>query len=223
MDKTHENLKDLIEHEVLNFLRIRHHTEKPHISVISPVPVNLWQPELCEKFWGDIEVEEDEDEGDDEDISAYRHPGFIFGVDLLNAKVERGLIDVEFSFYVRTGYDYDDESKWDESSYARIRMGAAISSSSITYRITVSSPPQPESYSKEVVQDKEGCVITSFLVVPIECTKLANPVNNLLNQYEKQIFNRLAVTALPEGMAYTKNTLYFVSARAAPQSRGSSI
>jgi superfamily II DNA/RNA helicase len=204
MDKTHDNLKDLIEHEVLNFLRTRHHAEKPHVSVISPVPVNLWQPELCEKFGGDIEVEEDEDEGEDEDMFVYRYPGYIFGVDLLNAKVERGLIDVEFNFYVRTKYDYDDESKWDKSSYARIRIGAAISSSSITYRITASQLAQPEGYSKEVVQDKEGCVITSFLVVPIECTKLADLVNNPLKQYEKQIFNRLAATALPEGKVDTK-------------------
>ena len=204
MDKTHENLKDLIKYEVLDYLRTRHHVEKPHISVISPVPVNLWQPELCEKFGGDIEVEEDEDEGEDEDMFAYRYPSYIFGVDLLNAKVERGLIDVEFSFYVRTKYDYDDESKWDDSSYARIRMGAAISSSSITYRITASSLAQPEGYSKEVTRDEEGCVITSFLVVPIECTKLADLVNNPLKQYEKQIFNRLAVTALPGGKVDTK-------------------
>ena len=218
MDKTHENLKDLIEREVLNFLRTSHHAEKPHISVISPVPVNLWQPGLCEKFGGDIEVEEDEDEGEDEDVFVYRYPGYIFGVDLLNAKVERGLIDVEFSFYVRTKYDYDDESKWDESSYARIHMGAAISSSRITYRITAGPPAQPEGYSKEVTRDEEGCVITSFLVVPIECTKLADLVNNPLKQYEKQIFNRLAVTALPEGKVDTKKLILCIGAGSATES-----
>jgi superfamily II DNA/RNA helicase len=211
-------LEDLINYEILDFLRTRHHVEKPHISVISPVPVNLWQPELCKKFRGDIEVEEDEDEGEDEDIFAYRYPGYIFGVDLLNAELGSGLVDTEFSFYVRTKYDYDDESKWDNSSYAHIRIGAAISSSDITYRITAGSVSQPESYSKEVARSKEGCVVTSFLVVPVECAKLAGIVNNL-KQYEKQIFNRLAVTALPEGAAYKEeHTMLCIGADSATES-----
>jgi len=213
-------LEDLINYEVLDFLRTRHHVEKPHISVISPAPVNIWQSKLCEKSGGDIEVvEEDEDEGEDEDIFAYRYPGYIFGVDLLNAEVGSGLVDAEFGFYVRTKYDYDDESKWDDSSYAHIRMGAAISSNSITYRITASSVSEPESYSKEVAQSREGCVVTSFLVVPVECAKLADLANNPLKQYEKQIFNRLAVTALPEGAAYKKeHTMLCIGAGSATES-----
>lgn len=110
--------------ESIDFIKNRHHPEKPHISVLSPP-----HPKDYSLIWRDLrlkrtydEVEEDEDEviEDLEELLRARAPGWIFGSDFkMREDEEPWAAEVSFGFYVRVKPDFDEERMWDESAYAR--------------------------------------------------------------------------------------------------------
>ncbi|MEM2188917.1 MAG: DEAD/DEAH box helicase [Nitrososphaerota archaeon] len=117
------NLEQVVQRSI-EFIRNRHHPEKPHISVLAPPhPRDYWliwrRPAGFEGAYDEI-GDEDEILEDLEEALRSRSPGWIFGSDFELEEGEGGWrAEVRFSFYVRVKPDFDNEHLWDESAYTR--------------------------------------------------------------------------------------------------------
>ncbi|MEM1847496.1 MAG: DEAD/DEAH box helicase [Acidilobaceae archaeon] len=110
----------------IDFIKSRHHPEKPHIAVLSPPHPRdyrlIWKvPAKIREEYDELEEDEDEVLEDLEESLRSRWPGWIFGADF---NLEEGSrpwnAEVEFSFYIRTKPDFDYERNWDDSAYTQV-------------------------------------------------------------------------------------------------------
>lgn len=127
--------------ETIDYMRVRHHPEKPHISTIAPplgsIYRKLWSRCLPRHRAGTYTTEVEEGQEEEEDVigqlAQSKYPGFVFGaiVDADDSTAAMGVssgstgiphVKVAFEFYLRNGPDFDDSSKWDESAYSKARI-----------------------------------------------------------------------------------------------------
>ncbi|MEM2425192.1 MAG: DEAD/DEAH box helicase [Candidatus Bathyarchaeia archaeon] len=113
----------------INYLKNRHHPEKPHISLVGPPHLHdyhmIWRlPKSAERHYDILEESEDELLEEFEESLKTRWPGWIFGSDfeLEEEGGESWCADVRFNFYVRIKPDFDDEQRWDDSAYTHVRI-----------------------------------------------------------------------------------------------------
>jgi len=142
----------------VNFLRCRHHPEKPHVSVLSPP-----HPSDYHLIWGapkkvlkhDI-LEEDEEEllEDVEEALRSRYAGWIMGADFEVAG-NAGEAQARYDFYVRVEPDYDDRKKWDDSAYTRVQLMLDYyrSPQSAKARATIRLEGEEETFEQQVNVD----------------------------------------------------------------------
>jgi len=108
----------------INFLRVKHHPEKPHISALSPLYPRdywlIWEGARPKKY-DEEEAYEDEALEDIEESLRSKPSGWVMGADF-RMEEEVGSARACFTFYVRLRPDYDDECKWDESAYAKVQL-----------------------------------------------------------------------------------------------------
>jgi superfamily II DNA/RNA helicase len=125
MSLSREDLKQAVNRSI-EYLKNRHHPEKPHISVLSPPYRTDYQliwgkpPRLHER---DRIGEEDEEEllEDVEETLRSRLPGWVMGADFAVSR-NMGSARALFTFYVRVKPDYDDMQKWDDSAYTKVHV-----------------------------------------------------------------------------------------------------
>jgi superfamily II DNA/RNA helicase len=203
------NLRDVIENSI-GYLRERHHPEKPHISVLSPplenIAEGLWQKvaQVCpdSKNGGEEDVEDEDVEEVIDELYSSRNPGHVFGIDLLNADLGSGYISITFNFYVRTSYDYDDESKRRKDAYTKVIIKGEVNKGAITYNIQVEpddlNKPKWSSSTlstplKIPVTKTNNCLATSLLFLPLNQDK----ARLFIEKYLNYVFRRLATVNLP--------------------------
>lgn len=203
------NLRDVIENSI-GYLRERHHPEKPHISVLSPpipIAMRLWQgiiPQCQPSISGEEEEEEDVEEFIEEFYSS-RNPGHIFGVDLLNADLGSGGVSFTFSFYVRTSYDYDDESRWRGDAYTKITIDGMVDRgvNKIVYNNIEIEPgdlSKPKWVSSMLnipleIPISNDCLITSLILLPLN----QQESQQFIKKYADYVFKQVAAINLPRG------------------------
>ena len=197
--------------EAINYLRTRHHPEKPHISVLSPPPQyilgRLWDDILRQRgvCTGSRVVVEGEEEEEDlseiEELYLSRNPGHVFGVDFNKAVMtSSSSIEVAFDFYVRTSYDFDEKAQWRDGSYTKIVIKAIIELNKPP-RFHVLFEPQAREKAKypiEVKGSRQGCYFTALLVLPLNSREATIFINN----YNTFIFNQLVSMGLPTSTNY---------------------
>jgi superfamily II DNA/RNA helicase len=205
------NLRAVIENSI-GYLRERHHPEKPHISVLSPPPIpiamRLWQGVIpqCQPSISGEEGEEEDVEEFIEEFYSSRNPGHIFGVDLLNADLGSGDVRFTFSFYVRTSYDYDDESRWREDAYTKITIDGMVDRgvNKIVYNIKVEpgdlSKPKWVSSMLNIpleIPINNDCLITSLILLPLN----QQESQQFVGKYVHYVFEQVAAINLPRRYA----------------------
>jgi DEAD/DEAH box helicase domain-containing protein len=228
------NLKNIIEQSI-DYLRSRHHPEKSHISALSPSPIpiamNLWQgivPQCQPSISGEEEEEEDIEEFIEEFYSS-RNPGHVFGVDLLNADLGSGGVSFAFSFYVRTSYDFDDESKWREDAYTKVTINGMVDrgANKITYYVKV----EPGDHNKQKwassmlnipleIPINNDCLITSLILLPLN----QQESQQFVGKYVHYVFKQVASINLPrEYREYTERHFILNVGSGGAYSLGSNI
>lgn len=123
-----------VANEVVEWLRSRHHPEKPHISVVSPAneffDMFLWDLVCAGERQRLIEEEEEEDVEDIENLITSVPPPWAFGASINVACDGEGSVTLEFRFTVRKGPRLQREAQAgphdDPNDYSDLALKAEI-------------------------------------------------------------------------------------------------
>jgi len=159
----------------LNYVKSRHHPEKPHISLLSPplAQLNPW-PELLDckitKKFNEIEEEEDEEAVEEAtEQYVYKHPGHVIGVEFTQADIDQGGINAGFSFFIRNSYDYDAPEKKRDDAYTKVKISAELSKSKLVLSLTAEKALNE--ISQEIISGESielgTCAYVFFAVLPV--------------------------------------------------------
>ena len=113
--------------KTVDYLKSRHHPEKPHLSLVGPPHPNdyrlIWKtPKGARGHYDVVEGDEDEFLEEFDESLRTRWPGWLFGSDFEFRRVDDSFqAKVDFSFYVRVKPDYDERRKWDEAAYTHVK------------------------------------------------------------------------------------------------------
>ncbi|MGC9014295.1 MAG: DEAD/DEAH box helicase [Thermoproteota archaeon] len=181
----------------LNYIKSRHHPEKPHISLLSPpsAQLNPWTElfDYCKTAKKFTEIEEEEEEEAVEEVTeqyVYRHPGHIIGVEFTQADIDQGSINAGFSFFIRNSYDYDNSKERRDDAYTKIKISAELSRSKLT--LSLNAERAPDETRREIISGESielgTCTYVFFAVLPVgfsgskpdAINKLAERIINLL-------------------------------------------
>lgn len=214
---------EAIANNVVDFLKNRHHPERPHISVLAPPPLKIYQQlwqrccyiEKEEVVEGEDEDEESVDIEDVELSMRSRTPGWVFGADFdFDQTGEEGKAHINYSFYIRLGFDYDEQEKWNltENNYAKIDINATLSTNSLHISINYT---QGENKSPPIEKDINDVGNCQFYIIPILHKEVAGCLNSeFLMQLAMRIVSlRLGKTMSKALSNYLKinNIIYNIS------------